>query len=85
MAECCPHSIIIEGLSVRLGDKLILDDVNAAINCGGAAFTTADGIAYQAFSGDPALDAMYAFFHTLNHNDLPKLQQLRKKFPALHQ
>ena len=34
MAECCTHSIIIEGLSVKIGDKLILDDVNAAINCG---------------------------------------------------
>lgn len=34
MAECSTHAIVIKNLSVRIGEKTILDKVNATINCG---------------------------------------------------
>ena len=34
MPDTCRHSIIIEDLTVRAGDKTLLENINAKINCG---------------------------------------------------
>ena len=34
MPEFCRHTIKTEGLTVRIGDKVLLDNINASIHCG---------------------------------------------------